>query len=178
MNGVVSLLGTEHYRIVEDLWQKLETRFGVRGVTITPYPHFSYQIAEQYDESRLEAALAQLAAKQSAFTVRTAGIATFTGPEPVVYIPVVRDLELSHFHLRVCNAITGIGTGVSPYYDDKFWMPHITIGFGDITPDALAGITHLLAKRSFDWEIPIDNLAYINVQNGKQTLKSRFTLAA
>ena len=178
MNGVVSLLGDEHYRIVEELWQQLEAHFGVRGVYITPYPHFSYQIAEQYAESKLETTLAQLAAAQSAFKIRTTGIASFTGPKPVLYIPVVRDRELSNIHLRVCNAIMDMGTGLSPYYDDEFWMPHITVGFGDISPDALGGIMHMLAKSSFDWEIPIDNLAYINQQDGKQTLKSRFTLAA
>ncbi len=61
MNGVVSLLDPEHSRMVEDVWAELDRTFGVRGVYITPYPHFSYQVAAAYDAARLETALAEFA---------------------------------------------------------------------------------------------------------------------
>ncbi len=42
MHGVVSLLDCHYSQVVEDLWAELERRFGVDGVYVTPYPHFSY----------------------------------------------------------------------------------------------------------------------------------------
>src|SRR5437660_1432707 len=54
VHGVVSLLEDTYYRQVEDLWAELEREFGVRGVYVTPYPHFSYQIASHYDIEVLE----------------------------------------------------------------------------------------------------------------------------
>jgi len=54
MHGVVSLLDDEHYALVEHLWDEVETELGVRGLYKTPFPHFSYHVAEQYDLDLLE----------------------------------------------------------------------------------------------------------------------------
>lgn len=54
MHGVVSLLEDKYYRLIEDLWAELEKEFGVRGVYVTPYPHFSYQVASHYNTEVLE----------------------------------------------------------------------------------------------------------------------------
>jgi hypothetical protein len=42
MHGIVSLLDDRHYQLVENLWAELEREFSIRGVYVTPYPHFSY----------------------------------------------------------------------------------------------------------------------------------------
>jgi hypothetical protein len=53
MHGIGSLLDDKHYQLVENLWAGLEREFVVRGVYITPYPHFSYQIAQHYNVKQL-----------------------------------------------------------------------------------------------------------------------------
>ncbi len=40
MHGLVSLLPEPHYTRVENIWQELETRFGLSGIQVTPYPPF------------------------------------------------------------------------------------------------------------------------------------------
>src|SRR5215472_1493632 len=98
MHGIVSLLDDKHYQLVENLWAELEREVAVRGVYITPYPHFSYQIAQHYNVEQLEPILQRFASGQAAFRVKTSGLSIFTGSHPVLYIPVVRDPELTRFH--------------------------------------------------------------------------------
>jgi len=41
MEGIVSLLDEEHTCLTEGLWAALEHEFGLRGISVTPFPHFS-----------------------------------------------------------------------------------------------------------------------------------------
>src|ERR1044071_8269940 len=95
MQGVVTLLDDQHYARVEAIWEELGQKFDVRGMYVTPYPHFSFQVAEQYDESACESFLRDLAARTRPFRVRTAGLGIFTVASPILYISVVRSPPLS-----------------------------------------------------------------------------------
>ena len=54
MHGLVSLLDPEHYQQVENLWNELEEECGLEGIKVTPYPHFSWLIAEDFDWESFE----------------------------------------------------------------------------------------------------------------------------
>ena len=174
MHGIVSLLDDKHYQLVENLWAELEREFAVRGVYNTPYPHFSYQIAQDYNVEQLEPILQRFATGRAAFQVKTSGIRLFTGPHPVLHIPVVRDHELTRVHQELWPDISAAGSGISDYYHPANWMPHITIGFGDINKENLPHIVRSLAERDFIWAITIDNVALIYDTGTKQELKARF----
>ncbi len=162
MNGVVSLLDDEHYQRVEALWAELAERFGLRGVYITPFPHFSYHVAAHYDTGQLEPILRQVASQIRPFQIKTTGLGIFTGPQPVLYIPVVRSLELSQVHQTLWQAIAHIGQGILDYYAPENWMPHITISLGDLQPDHLPDVMRLLGARDFAWEMTINHFAFID----------------
>jgi len=49
MQGVVTLLDDRHYARVGALWEELGQKFDVRGMYVTPFPHFSYQVADAYE---------------------------------------------------------------------------------------------------------------------------------
>ena len=174
MNGVVSLLDDKHYRLVENLWAELKREFAVEGVYITPYPHFSYQVATDYDVKQLEDILRSFAEYHTSFQVRTAGLGIFTGPQPVLYISVVRSPELTQFHQALWQRISRVGDGIQAYYYPDQWMPHITIGFGDMSNEKLSQIVRYLGERDFHWEITVDNVALIYDTGTKQELRSRF----
>ncbi len=176
MHAIVSLLDDKHYQLVEDLWAELKREFGVQGVYVTPFPHFSYQIATHYDFEALEPLLQHFALHYGPFPVKTTGLGIFTGTHPVLYIPVVRDPELTDFHEAVWQQGSRAEEGVQNYYHPEQWMPHITIGFGDITADNLSQIVRYLAGRDFNWEITIDNIALIYDTGTKQELRERFKL--
>ena len=176
MHGIVTLLDNDHYRLIEDLWAELERRFSVHGVYITPYPHFSYHVAQDYDLELVESVLKRITSNTTTFKVRTSGLGIFTGASPVLYIPVVRSLELTQLHEELWQEIATASSGVQEYYHPEQWMPHITIGFGDINKDNLSQIIPFLAQRDFNWEITVNNIAVIYDTGTKQELKSRFEI--
>lgn len=161
MHGVVSLLDHKYSQLIKDLWAELKREFGVSGVYVTPYPHFSYQVARHYNRKLLERALRQFATKKTAFQVRAGGLGIFTSPQPVLYIPVVRSPELTQFHEALWQEISGPASGIEDYYHPDYWMPHITIGIGDMNKDTLSQIVRFLAERNFNWEITVDNITLI-----------------
>ncbi len=176
MHGIVSLLDNDHNQLVEEIWADLEREFSVQGVYITPYPHFSYHVAQAYDIDKIEPVLQRITSNITTFNVKTSGLGVFTGTSPVLYIPVVRSLELTQLHEELWQEISPVSSGVQEYYNPDQWMPHITIGFGDISKDKLLQMIPLLAERDFNWEITVNNIALIYDTGTKQELKSRFDI--
>ncbi len=175
MEGIVSLLDDAHYKLTEQLWAELAQQFGVNGVTVTPYPHFSYHVAPGYaPDEAVDAALAELARATTPFTVSTSGLGLFTGASPVLYVPVVRTAALSKFHQRVWEALEGLCFDPLAYYQSEHWLPHITIGFGDLRPDKLAAIVPFLSQHDFSWAMTIDNLAFFADRGEGQKVRRRF----
>ncbi len=176
MHGVVSLLDSTYDAQVERLWAELDADFGVRGVYVTPYPHVSYHVAAQYDLLRLDPILQRMAGETAPFRLRTAGLGVFTGAQPVLYLPVVRTAPLSLVHAALWQAIAPAAGGSNGYYHPDQWMPHITIGFGDVTPDRLAPIIRRLAARPFNWDIAVDQFAVIYDSGAGQVVHARYPL--
>jgi hypothetical protein len=177
MHGIVSLLDNDHYQLVEELWAELEREFSVHGVYVTPYPHFSYHVAQGYDMDKVESVLDRTTSNITTFKVRTSGLGIFTGSSPVLYIPVARSLDLTQLHQELWQEISPSSSGVQEYYHPNQWMPHITIGFGDISKDRLSQTIPFLAERDFTWEISINNIALIYDTGIKQELTSRFDIS-
>jgi 2'-5' RNA ligase len=176
MDGIVSFLDSKHNQFIEELWAELKQEFSMDGVYITPYPHFSYHVAQDYDVGKVEPVLQRITSNITTFKVRTSGLGIFTGASPVLYIPVVRSLELTQLHQELWQEISTVSSGVQEYYNPDQWMPHITIGFGDISKDNLSQIIPFLAERDFNWEITVNNLAFIYDTGTKQEMKSRFDI--
>src|SRR6266487_5093776 len=176
MDGIVSFLDSKHNQLIEELWAELEREFSVHGVYVTPYPHFSYHVAQDYDVDKIEPVLQRITSNITTFKVRTSGLSIFTGASPVLYIPVVRSLELTQLHEEIWQEIATASSGEQQYYHPEQWMPHITIGFGDINKENLSQIIPFLAERDFNWEITVNNLALIYDTGTKQEMKSRFDI--
>lgn len=176
MIGIVSLLDDIHYHYVENLWAELQQRFGVKGIYVTPYPHFSYHVADDYDIKRLEPILQRVASNQTSFQVRTSGLGIFTGEAPVLYIPVVRNPALTQLHELLWRELSNTGDGILEYYHPDHWIPHITIGFGDLHSDNLAHIVRYLNERTFSWQIMVNNLTFIGNSGTGQEVKYRYKL--
>ena len=176
MHGVVSVLDDDHYRRVEALWAELAEALGLRRTMVTPVPHFSYHVAEQYDLEPLEAVLRTFAASTPPFRVRANGLGVFTGLRPVLYLPVVRTSDLSALHHALWHETSRYAAGIVDYYRPERWLPHITLAHGDVRPDDLAAAVRAFAARDVDWEIAIDNVSLIYDTGTRQELRFRFEL--
>ncbi|MFL6255039.1 MAG: 2'-5' RNA ligase family protein [Pyrinomonadaceae bacterium] len=175
MQGVVTLLDDQHYARVEAIWEELGQKFNVRGMYVTPYPHFSFQVAEQYDDSACESFLRDLAARTRPFRVRTAGLGIFTVANPILYISVVRSPALSDLHRDIWQGVRQTVPGaVAHYYHPDEWAPHVTLAQGDIDPDKLAEVVRFLCRRNFHWEFNVTNVSIIYDTGREQGVRCRF----
>jgi 2'-5' RNA ligase len=176
MNAIVSLLDPTHEALVVDLWADLAREFGVQGISVTPIPHFSYQVAPHYDLDALEVTLRRFAQDCAPLRVCTAGLGVFTGAKPVLYVPVVRGPELSALQAHLSRAVAGLGSDALEYYEPARWVPHITLAQHDLYPENLPDVFRWLGERSFDWEIPVDNLAVIHDADARHQVRFRIPL--
>ncbi|HEX8474574.1 MAG TPA: 2'-5' RNA ligase family protein [Pyrinomonadaceae bacterium] len=174
MQGIVSLLDDEHYALVESIWAELDREFGVHGIYTTPFPHFSYQVAQSYDTEAVEPILQQVASRITPFKIKTAGLGIFNVTHPVLYIPVVRSPVLSALHETLWNEITTFAAGAPEYYRPDMWMPHITLAHGDVDWDKLTELVRSLRERQFHWELTVNNLSVIYDTGTEQGLQCRF----
>ncbi|MBC8078579.1 MAG: 2'-5' RNA ligase family protein [Chloroflexales bacterium] len=178
MYGVVSLLDDQHYQLVEEIWTELDAQFGVRGTRTTPYPHFSYHVAERYDIELLENVVREFAQRNAPFSVKTSGLGMFAGIQPVLYVPIVRSPEFSDFHRALWAEVSAYGVGIVDHYAPEQWLPHITLAQHDIDPRMLPALVRQLNARDFSWEIRVDNLAIIHNTDDPQAPVTRFPLGA
>lgn len=175
MHGIVSILDEEHYSSVESIWGELEQECGLVGVKMTPLPHFSWQIAEAYDLKKTRIVLEDFSRSAKPFSIHTTGLGLFTGGTPVVYIPIVKDEYLLGLHKMIWERSLEAVLGASPYYSPGQWVPHITLAYGDVTPEKLSCAMGILSSRSLNWEIDIDHIALVYQPDGQQGwLKERF----
>lgn len=175
MHGIITLLDPTHYSKVENVWQDLEQHCGLRGVRITPIPHFSWQIAEEYDLQTIRPILREICASTTPFTVLTTGLGIFSGMVPVIYIPVVKNTPLIQLHIALWQATLPVGQSRSPYYSPEMWMPHITLAYGDVNPENLGCAMSRLAFNDYNWKIPVDHLSLVYQPEGQAgSLRMRF----
>ena len=166
-HGVISLLDPVFSERVRRTWTLLENKLGLRGVLVMPFPHFSYQIAQDYGRSEIEIALRWIAEEVPRFTVRTTGLAEFDGPWPVDYIAIEGTPSLRMLHAKVWNACLPFATGAVEYYRPGAWVPHITLAHGEernsvpLPSNFVSGVRDVLRIDDFRWEVPIDNLSLV-----------------
>jgi 2'-5' RNA ligase len=160
--GVVSLLDDDFNGHIEILWQKLEDRFGKETIQRTPYPHFSYHVADSYAEEQVSTALTDLINEMRPFTVRTAGLGMFTGDAPVLYIAMVRDPQLSELQKRIYDITEPHASDTFAYYHPQKWVPHITLLRGGLDSGSVSRVIEMLREENFHREIHIDKLALLD----------------
>jgi 2'-5' RNA ligase len=162
MDGVVSLLDDHHDTLVRALWEVLDHDFGVNYlIQHIPIPHFSYHVAEKYDHAQVEELIDEIARTQPIIKVRSTGLALFTGPAPVLYVPVVRTAELTRLHALLWEPVSRLASGTLDYYHPQRWLPHVTLAQGDLDDISLMRIVERWSTRPFEWEITVNNLALI-----------------
>lgn len=158
MIAITSLLDTVTSERVSDLTSNLESKFGLNGVKITPYPHLTALTAEIPDMEELKEYLELTCLETRKITVRTTGIGVFPGLNPVIFIPVLRTPPLNDLHGRLHRDIAEMSTEMGVYYNPNLWLPHITLALGDTTPEVLGPVLSYLCNYNFNWEITLDNL--------------------
>jgi hypothetical protein len=167
MHGLVSLLPEPFYEYVQAVWKHLEDEFGLKGIRVTPYPHLSWQIGQNYSLAALEKKIKDVCRETSSFEIRTTGLGVFTGPKPVIYIQVVKSPSLYKLHETIWGIFSAYGEEISPLYRPDLWTPHISLAYEDVTEENIEDVMAWLSRQNLSWQMNIDNLAFIYEPPGK-----------
>ncbi len=157
--GLTSLLDPKADEQTRNLWAQLDNGCNLSGIQMTPYPHFSWCVADGFQLDAVHAAMDDLARDIAPFHVVTSGLGIFTGPEPVLYISLVRNTVLDSIHDRVIKRMAGLMTEANRYYLPEKWVPHITLAYKDLTPEKLACAVESLCRYPFGFAIKVNNLS-------------------
>jgi hypothetical protein len=163
--GIVALLDEEHELIMKNLWQELETDFGIKHPYENPIPHITHIQAHKIKERALEEALEKFAAMQEPYLVRTAGLGIFTGERLALYVPVVRNPALTAIQTTLIATVAPALDGIADTHQLNHWLPHLTliIPMTELTDVVLGNVVQRLARRSFIWEIRISRFAVLGL---------------
>jgi 2'-5' RNA ligase len=158
--GNISVLDASHYQIVKDLWADIDRSCGPRSLVPHPFPHFTYQAAEDYDLTQLDEILQALAARSVPFQIPTAGLSIFG--DYAVYLVVPRVPQLDRYHAMLWQATIPAGrTKPEVWYSPEEWVPHITLALGPQIRDKVPEIVRLLYRRDLEWRIEVNNLTVV-----------------
>ncbi len=162
MNAVIALLDHEHTFRIQALWEELARDFGVRVIRKTvPWPHVTFHGAERYALDRIASALGEIADRTAQFSMHAEGLAIFSGPQPVLYVPVTRDATLNRLHATLWKALAPSSEQIAPDYAPVRWIAHITLAQWDMPAATLGAVVARLAERPIDWEIEVSALGLI-----------------
>jgi hypothetical protein len=176
VDEVISLLDSKHSALVRGLRTDLERACGLPGLDLDAGAYFAYHAASQYDEPALAARLRQFARDTAAFRVRTSGLALVTDPQPVLSIQVVRSPFLSQVQAELWHEVQPTATEAAIDHAPQRWRPQIVLAAGPGIRDRLPHMVQLLAGRAFDWDVHINNLAFVRDAGASQEPGFRYPL--
>ncbi|MEQ8819909.1 MAG: 2'-5' RNA ligase family protein [Sumerlaeia bacterium] len=159
--AVAALLDEPSATHVQGLWALLEEHLDLRGIARTPIPHFSWQVAEDYDRDRLKAVLERWQRKLPIFTARSSGLGFFAEPSPILFLPIVRDPRLTMIHRKLLPELDEAAISPSTHYEPENWVPHITLAAHDLTAEKAGQAMQILSERPLLADIRIEAIGLI-----------------
>src|SRR5512133_1348491 len=141
MQAIATLLNRNSDEKTKKMCQDLEKTCGLSGIKIPQDPHFSWFVAEKFDEPEVRDEFLNLSQQLTEFEISTNGIGLFTGEKPILYIPIVKTRKLLELHEEIWEVLSPMGSKLSAFYQPERWIPHITITSDDAS---LANITCIM----------------------------------
>jgi len=175
MLAIASLFNTKTNQFTQEIWDHLERQCLLSGIKITPIPHFSWHIAMNYAEEAASV-LKKFTKKYHPMNVIASGIGIFEGKNPVVYIPILKTIELIHLHTELWDSLAGFSKNININYVPERWVPHLTIAYGDVTAKKIGCVANALVFRDLRMEILVENLSIIYNEDNLVGIKEIFPL--
>ena len=96
----------------------------------------------------------------------------FPGPNPVIYIPVLRSDELNALHRRILLATKPLCLRTDKFSGPDCWLPHISLALHDTTPELLGPVLQYLNEQTFNLKFSLANIAILR-QEGEQFVREK-----
>lgn len=162
MQAIATLLRrTSSDQSAMSLWRMLQETCDLAGIKIPQDPHFSWMVAENFEDKAIEDVFANISKKQEEFEISTTGLGLFTGEKPILYIPIVKTEQLLLLHKEIWEQIFPLGVNQSNVYNPQKWIPHITVTSDELSITRLSCVLENIINLPISMRITVDNLALI-----------------
>ncbi len=158
MQAIISRLDPKTSTIVTDLWQKLYNECGLNAIYTIPTPHVTWFAADEIDLDPSLPLISEIAEETKEFTLHTFGLGIFSGERPILYLPMVKTLEMIRLHCKIWEQLGPHAQAEKLYYSPKMWVPHITLALKDLTKENMACAVNAIGFDPIELYVVIDNL--------------------
>jgi len=165
MYAIMTNLDSQSARQIEKIRSKAAQACGGDPVPLQWPLHLSWQGAEAYELPEVEERMRMIAKNVAPIIATIEGVGIFTGPQPVLHLPVTRTPELSALNQTLWETVTPLAKIFNRYFSPDQWVPHITIVYGtaEVT-EAIACLVSRLLSEPLHLSIKLDhiNLGYFH----------------
>ena len=100
------------------------------------------------------------------------------GPNPVIYIPVLRSDALNALHRRILAATAPLCLRTDNFSGPDCWLPHISLALHDTTADLLGPVLSYLNQETYNLKLSIDNLTILRQEGELFVREEVFAMGA
>jgi 2'-5' RNA ligase len=126
----------------------------------------------------LDEALQVSARTQAPFPLHVTGLGIFSGPSPVIYLPVTKTPAVSVLHNHLWELLGPMAASVNKNYDADVWIPHITLTHETTDTNAIFEVISRLASVPLELEILVDHLAIIYKDDSVSGIRKKYQFGA
>jgi 2'-5' RNA ligase len=161
MQAIATLLKHSEHETTRQMWQTLRSSCDLTGIKIPENPHFSWMVAENFDETAARRIFEEMSPRIKGLSINTNGLGLFTSKKPILYIPIVKTKELLEIHDELWQQLSPFGNHLENFYHPSQWIPHITLASEDLSISRLQCILESIVQVPINATFPVDNLALI-----------------
>lgn len=161
MQAIATLINANSDLTATNLWQVLSHACNLNEIKIPLNPHFSWMVAERFNEESLQEAFVELIRKTEPFEVQTTGLGLFTGEKPILYLPIVKTEALMKLHSELWQTLFALGVNQNTVYQPSLWIPHVTVVGEGIAAQQLLCVLESIISLDLEMKIEVNNLSLI-----------------
>ena len=158
MYAIISEIDEHSSETVSKIWQNLCEVCGLDEIYTLPTPHFTWLIADEMDLEQTGLILESMILKVPAIRTFTFGLGIFSGTLPVLFLPMVKTIDMIHLHQEIWDKIGPHCRKLNMYYSPSLWMPHITLALKDIDKEKLACAVNAYAFEQMELSVTMTSI--------------------
>jgi len=175
MYAIISEIDAQSSEKVNQIWQKLCEVCGLEAIYKIPTPHFTWLVAEELGIEQAKIKLSKIIQVSPQISTHTFGLGLFSGGRPIIYLPMVKTIEMIQLHQYFWDEIRPYCNDLNLYYSPEFWIPHITIALKDISRENLPCAINEIGFEKIELKISMTSFAIAEHGDEKMgTILERF----
>jgi|SRR6056297_681541 len=167
INGIITKLPEFFEQEVLTVWDDFHRKFGISRIKVTSFPHLTWVIAKESDETLVDEKLNIIRKKTFPFVLSTNGIGIFTGKRPAVYIQIKPSIQILEFQKKLYETFSDHSDGLKKFYAPERWIPHISIAIEDIDLTNIGAVMEYLLPNTFKHDLRIETISLVRKEKGQ-----------